>query len=163
MVLDGMVWRPPKETRIARLIRTRRSNVKPTPVGKTKDAGWQIGVSRTIAVDLDTAWDYLISNEGIEVWLGAGVETPLSVGQTYTTNTGVSGEVRSIRDHDRVRLTWQPTDRVEPATIQIALVRAASGCTFRFHTERLADNEDRKRMRRHWKAIADQIENVLIE
>lgn len=137
--------------------------MRPKPVGKTKDAGWQIGVSRTIAVDLDTAWDYLVSDGGIGVWLGAGVETPLAVGQTYTTDEGASGEVRSIRDHDRVRLTWRPTDRAEPATIQIALARAASGCTFRFHTERLADNDDRERMRTHWKAIADRIEIVLSE
>lgn len=128
------------------------------PIGKTQDVGWQIGVSRTIAVDLDTAWTFLVSQAGIAVWLGAGIDRPLQVGRTYTTDEGTTGEIRSVRDRDRVRLTWQPADRAEPATIQIALRPTASGCTFRFHTERLEDSTERETMRAHWQAIADKIE-----
>lgn len=28
------------------------------PVGKTKDVGWQIGVSRTVAVDIGSGWSH---------------------------------------------------------------------------------------------------------
>lgn len=129
--------------------------------GKTRDAGWQIGVSRTLPVSLDEAWAYLTSTDGIGVWLGAGVETPLAVGQAYRTDDGTTGEFRSVRDRDRVRLTWQPAGRPEPATVQIALTTAATGCTFRFHTERLAGPEERAAMRDHWRAVADTIEEQL--
>ncbi len=131
------------------------------PVGRTRDAGWQIGVSRTIGVDVDTAWKYLISDDGLAVWLGTGVTTPLRKGQAYETDQGVTGEIRSLRDHDRIRLTWQPLDRPDHATVQIAVTPAARGCTLRFHTERLQDGREREAMRTHWKAIADQIEYQL--
>ncbi len=130
-------------------------------VGRTKDAGWQIGVSRTIPVDLDEVWDYLTSADGVAAWLGPGVDLPFEVGATYRTTDGTHGEIRSLRPHDRVRLTWQPPGRSEDATVQIAVTPAASGCTMRFHTERLADGAERERMRTHWKAIADTIEGAL--
>lgn len=137
--------------------------MKPRPVGKTKNAGWQIGVSRTIAVDIDTAWDFLISDAGIATWLGEGIARPLAVGQSYSTDDGTHGEVRSLRKRDRVRLTWQPAGRSSPATVQIALTPASTGCTFRFHTEHLDDALERDTMRAHWRSIADRIESQLTE
>lgn len=128
------------------------------PVGKTKDAGWQIGVSRTMPVDVEAAWEYLTSSRGLAVWLGDGVHSPLEKGDEYETANGTRGEVRSVRPRDRIRITWQPPGRSDHATVQIALRPAASGCTFRFHTERLYDNEERELMREHWKTIAGAIE-----
>jgi hypothetical protein len=43
-----------------------------SPVGKTKGAGWQIGVSRTMRVDPDEAWNFLVSSAGLEIWFGGG-------------------------------------------------------------------------------------------
>jgi uncharacterized protein YndB with AHSA1/START domain len=135
----------------------------PRPTGRTKDAGWQIGVSRTIAVDLDTAWDYLVSPRGLARWLGTGVTTPLATRQTYLTDNGTTGEIRSVRHRDRVRITWQPADRSRPATVQIALAPAAHGTTFRFHTERLDSGEEREAMRAHWRRIADIVQSDLTD
>ena len=129
-----------------------------TPVGKTKDAGWQIGVSRTVNADLDVVWSYLMSPEGLAIWLGDGIEGPLEVGRRYRTAENTRGEIRSLRPRDRVRLTWQPADRHDHATVQIAVRSAATGCTIRFHTERLDSSDEREHMRSHWKAIADSIE-----
>jgi uncharacterized protein YndB with AHSA1/START domain len=130
-------------------------------VGKTKGAGWQIGVSRTVPVDLDDVWSYLISTDGLAVWLGQDLNTPFKVGDEYRTADGTRGQIRSLRPHDRIRLTWQPPDRQDDATVQIAVTPAATGCTIRFHTERLYDSSEREHMRAHWRAIADAIEHDL--
>lgn len=134
-----------------------------SPVGKTRDAGWQIGVSRSIAVDLDTLWSYLTSSEGLASWLGHGVVTPLSKGQRYETDDGTTGEVRSLRDRDRVRLTWQPVGRPDHATVQVAVAPSKAGCSVRFHTERLYDADERERMREHWRRIIDRMEADLTD
>ena len=42
------------------------------PTGLTKDAGWQVGVSRTLPIDVGAAWDYLLSPAGLAHWLGDG-------------------------------------------------------------------------------------------
>jgi len=128
-----------------------------TPVGKTRDAGWQIGVSRTLPVDLHTLWDHLISSEGLEVWLGAGIETPLVKGQRFETEDGLVGEIRSLRPQDRVRLTWQPPDRPDSATVQVAVTTAKTGSTVRFHAERLYDQDEREAMRTHFRSVIDAL------
>jgi uncharacterized protein YndB with AHSA1/START domain len=128
------------------------------PTGRTRDAGWQIGVSRTLPVDLDTAWGYLVSDAGVRRWLGTGVDTPLTPGVRYRTDEGTTGEVRSRRERNRIRLTWHPPERGDHATVQIALTPSAGGCTVRFHTERLHDADERERMRRHWRDVIAAIE-----
>lgn len=131
------------------------------PVGKTRDVGWQIGLSRILDAGVDTVWSYLISGEGLAVWLGAGVTTPLVKGQEYETDDGTTGQIRSLRERDRVRLTWQPAGRPDHATVQVAVAPAKRGCLIRFHTERLYDSDERERMRNHWRRVADRIEAEL--
>lgn len=123
------------------------------PVGLTRDAGWEIGVSRTLPASVRTMWDLLISPTGLGIWLGRGLPSLPDVGAAYTTVDGTCGEVRSVRPLDRVRLTWQPPGREQPATLQVAVVAAPSGCSVRFHAERLADSQDRERMREHWHGV----------
>ncbi|MEM8925898.1 MAG: SRPBCC domain-containing protein [Actinomycetota bacterium] len=79
-------------------------------------------------------------------------------GRPYETDDGTSGEIRSLRPFDRVRLTWQPVDRADHATVQVAVVPSKAGCSLRFHTERLYDGDERERMRTHWRQVVDRIE-----
>lgn len=101
------------------------------PVGKTKDAGWQIGVSRTVPIGLEEAW---IRVEDPAVWLGEPAE-----------------DVRSVRPLDRIRVGWNGT------VVQVALAKATSGTRVTFHQERLSSADERERQRAHWKAVADRL------
>jgi hypothetical protein len=42
------------------------------PVGLSKDAGWEIGVSKTLPYSVPELWEFVSSAEGIAVWLGEG-------------------------------------------------------------------------------------------
>ena len=128
------------------------------PTGLTKGAGWEIGVSRTVASPLEEVWDFLTSPEGSEVWLRAGVQRLDEPGREYQTSEGTSGEIRSFRPLDRVRLTWQPTDWAHDSTVQFTVTAAAAGRTMlRFHQERLADAGEREQQRAHWRGVLDAV------
>jgi uncharacterized protein YndB with AHSA1/START domain len=131
-----------------------------SPTGLTQDAGWEVGVSRTLPVELDVAWDFLVSHTGLRLWLGE-VSAPLAKGAEYATRDGTTGEVRCLRPRDRVRLTWKPEGREQPATIQVAVTPARHGTTVRFHTERLVSEDERGRLRQHWREALDRIEAQL--
>jgi uncharacterized protein YndB with AHSA1/START domain len=132
------------------------------PTGLTKGAGWEIGVSRSVDFPLETVWDFLTSAEGSAVWLGAGVQRLDRPGTAYQTSGGTSGEVRSFRPLDRVRLTWQPEDWSHDSTVQVTVSRTAAGRTLlRFHQERLADATEREQQRAHWQAVLDAVVTVL--
>ncbi len=133
------------------------------PVGLTRDAGWQIGVSRTLPIDLETAWKLLTSRMGLGLWLGEGVPSPLTKGACYRTKEGTSGEVRSVRPLDRVRLTWQPEGRAAPATVQVVVAPSPRGCSVRFHTDHLASEDEREAMRTHWREVLDRLDSALAQ
>jgi uncharacterized protein YndB with AHSA1/START domain len=124
------------------------------PTGLTKDAGWEIGVSRTLAVPLEQAWTYLVE-EGTATWLG--VETlPAEPGAEIAAPAG-RGELRSHRPLDRIRLTWQPAGWDHETTIQVVVTGTAERTKVTFHQERLADAEERERQRAHWRAVLDRV------
>jgi uncharacterized protein YndB with AHSA1/START domain len=131
------------------------------PVGKTKDAGWQIGVSRTVDVSVEDVWNLLGSDRGTRIWLGSGAKLPERPGQTYETADGTRGELRSRRERDRIRLTWQPQDWDHDTTIQITLEPKGERTVIRFHQERLADERERDRQRTHWRQVADDLEAAI--
>ena len=130
------------------------------PVGLTRDAGWQIGVSRTLPVTAEEAWDLLTSPGGLALWLGQGLSAPAK-GARYRTADGTEGEFRSVRPGDRVRLTWRPRWREREAIVQVVLVATPTGCSVRFHSERLNSAAERERMREHWRDALDRIERAL--
>ena len=132
-------------------------------VGLTQDAGWEIGVSRTINAPLNAVWGYLTSPQGIDQWLGGGLTLPAEKGATYTTPDGTSGELRSFRPGDRIRLTWQPADWDHASTVQVAARASGEKTVLRFHQERLADASERERQRTHWTSVMQAIVNELTE
>ena len=127
------------------------------PIGLTRDAGFEIGVSRTVDTPLPRVWDALMSEEGVRTWLGDGVQLPAERGAGYRTGDGTTVKIRSFHPNDRVRLTWQPPDWDHESTVQVAVSQRGGRTVIRFHQERLADPEERERQREHWRAVMDAL------
>lgn len=136
----------------------------PQNVGRTRDAGWQIGVSRTVAAPLEKVWDLLASPEGTAVWLSDGTRVSARPDAPVLTTDGSTGETRGYHPFDRIRLTWQPPDWDHETTVQVALRSTGEGRTsIRFHQERLADAGEREQQRAHWNAVMESIRDLLEE
>lgn len=133
------------------------------PVGKTKDAGWQIGVSITVHRPGPEVWDWIVGPEGLATWLGEGVEFSGSKGELYEAADGTHGELRSYRPLDRIRLTWQPSGWAHDSTVQVAIDDRGDRTRIVFHQERLADADERARQRDHWKSVSERVKRALAE
>ena len=132
-------------------------------VGKTADVGWNIGVSRTLPYAAATVWDFLVSRDGVAIWLGPGVELPREPGAEYETATGTVGEIRSFTEGDRVRLTWRPSDWDHDSTVQVRLSGSGTKTTLRFHQEWLSDAEEREEQRAYWQDVTERVVAALAE
>ncbi|MGW4401321.1 SRPBCC domain-containing protein [Amycolatopsis nivea] len=131
-------------------------------VGQTKDAGWQIGVSKTIGRSAEDVWDFITSAEGVAIWLGEGVRVHPEPGVGYETADGIRGETRSFREMDRIRLTWQPAGWSHETTLQLAVRASGPGkAMLRIHQERLADAAEREQQRRHWQGVLAELITAL--
>lgn len=128
--------------------------------GRTKGAGWEVGVRTTVPAPIEAVWAYLLG-DGLKVWLGDIDALPIEKGEEYRTRDGVRGIIRSRTEGLRVRLGWQPDDWPHDTTLQLTLKPAATGTTIGLHHEKLADRDERKLMLGHWKSVAAQLERAL--
>lgn len=133
-------------------------------VGHTRDAGWQIGVSKTVDHPVEDVWSFITSPAGIAIWLGDGVTVLSELGEGYETTDGVRGETRSFRELDRLRLTWQPPGWRHDTTLQLTVSAAGAGrARLGVHQERLANAEERERQRTHWRGVINALVTALNE
>lgn len=130
-------------------------------VGQTADAGYQIGVQKTIPIPQHLAWELLVVGPGREVWLGETQPLDLRKGQEYVTSNGVSGEIRSVAAGQRLRLTWSHPDLARPSTLQVMFIASGEKTSVRFHQEKLSSQEERELMCGHWREVLSKIEELV--
>lgn len=130
-------------------------------VGQTADAGYQIGVQKTLPIPHDLAWDLLVVGPGRDIWLGETQPLDLHKGQEYVTSNGVSGEIRSVAPGQRLRLTWSHPDLSGPSTLQLYLAPSGEKTSVRFHQERLSSQDERELMRKHWREVLSKLQELV--
>jgi uncharacterized protein YndB with AHSA1/START domain len=133
--------------------------------GETAATDFQIGVQRTIPIGREALWDLLTSGTGTRIWMGTDIVErldPLEPGARYGAADGTSGEFRTIKPGHRLRLTYQDAKQSQPSVLQLTLNSpggSTSKTALRFHQEKLASERERERMREHWTAVLDEIED----
>lgn len=130
-------------------------------LGQTADTGFQLGTQKTFSLAPSELWDFLFSRQGLRIWLGETTDFKLDEKTPYTTDNGTYGEVRTLDPGKRLRMTWQPADWDEPSTLQLYLTPTKTGTSLGFHQEKLADQEARAHMLKHWKAVLRKIEKQI--
>ncbi|MFF7247402.1 SRPBCC domain-containing protein [Embleya sp. NPDC008237] len=130
--------------------------------GRTQDAGYQIGVSKTLPYPVEQVWELITSAAGLALWLGEDVDLTPTRGAPYTTADGGTGEVRGWRELDRVRVTSRLPGWDHDTTVQVTTGASGPGRTvLRFHQEWLADPGERARQRTHWQGVMAAVERAL--
>jgi uncharacterized protein YndB with AHSA1/START domain len=111
-------------------------------------------------------WDFIFSTPGRLLWLGDTKDFSLKPKSTYTTNDGISGEIRTVKSGERIRLTYQLPSWKQPSTLQITLScprNSKEKTNLNFHQEKLKDAKTREQMRKQWKEVTNQLTNILEE
>jgi len=120
-------------------------------------------VSRSLPYPVEAVWAFLNSKEGVEIWLGPGAVLPRERGAEYETESGTTGEIRSFRELDRIRLTWRPQDWDHDSTVQITVSTPGTKTVVRFHQEWLANAEEREQQREYWTDVIERVGKALAE
>lgn len=133
------------------------------PVGKTKEQGWEIGVRRTFPVTSEQAWELMVTQPGISLWLGDDPDLKFEKGAIFHTTDGTTGQIVGFKEGSLLRLRWQPQHWAEPSTLQLRIIPAGEKATISIHHERLVDEACRQQMKHHWDAALDQIQKMIAE
>jgi uncharacterized protein YndB with AHSA1/START domain len=134
-------------------------DTRDTPTGQTKDAGWEVGVRKTVDAPAPTVWAFLLG-AGLPLWLGR-TTLALEKGAAYETDDDIRGTVLSYTEGLRVRLSWQPGEWNHDSTLQLTVRAAETGTTIAFHQERLSGREERKIMLGHWKDVVQELDDAI--
>ncbi|PRY67524.1 activator of Hsp90 ATPase-like protein [Glaciihabitans tibetensis] len=129
--------------------------------GQTKDAGWDVGVRKTVDAPLDVVWVFLLG-KGLDIWLG-NTRLSLEKGARYETDDDISGHIISVSDKSRIRMTWQPGEWDHDSVLHVTVKTTPIGTTIGFEQERLANRDERKIMLTHWKEVLDRLQHGLLE
>lgn len=128
------------------------------PTGVTKDAGVQIGIRKTVDGEPERIWSFLVSPQGLPLWIGHVDDFWWKKGFEFVSKEGVSGKLTVVNPPLKLRLTWQRPDWDTPSRLQIYLLPAKSGkTTIAFHQEMLEDVYMRETMRRHWENVLQRV------
>lgn len=130
-------------------------------IGQTKGAGFEIGVRRTFDVSAMRAWEVIISEKAVKLWLGDISGLKWKKGETYTTQNGTEGEIRVINPGSHLRITWWPKDWDKASTIQIRVIPNGEKTTISFHQENLKGAQEREEMRLRWEKVLGELKKIL--
>jgi hypothetical protein len=83
------------------------------------DEGRRLGDRRPedVARSPEETWTFLTSRSG----LGEGAKLGREKGARDETSDGTTGELRSFRELDRVRLTWRPPHSDHDSSVQVTV------------------------------------------
>lgn len=109
--------------------------------GETKNAGWQVGVRRTLSMDIGEVWQLLTGQPWLRRWTG------------LDALDADDPAVRSLTSHELVRV------RTPHSLVQLRLQSAATGTTIAWHEEHLPDAVTRERRKMHWTRMLDDLQS----
>ncbi|MWC31228.1 SRPBCC family protein [Paenibacillus sp. MMS18-CY102] len=136
---------------------SKRNEATPQTVGLTAAAGYQIGVRRTLPMSAEEAWAFLISTEGLALWLGDVQPPAFQQGENFGDREGISGQFRVIKENQQLRLKWKLPKWEHDSTLQIRLIPAKTGTTVSFHQENLDNAHTREAMKQHWEDVINKM------
>jgi len=111
-----------------------------------------------LPISPEQAWTFLISPEGIELWLGSVSSLTFNEGEIFTSDEGISGQLRVVKPFKQLRLKWGKKDWEKPSTLQIRLLsNHPDRTTISFHQENLDHPNTREQMKLYWESVLDAI------
>ena len=123
-------------------------------VGLTRDAGYEMGARQTFGISPEATWDFVMSPEGVKLWLGALTQGSFEPDVPFETEDGVSGMLRVLQPYSHVRLAWKKPGWSGFSTLQVRVLPTAGGrSTIAFHQEKLASSAEREEMLSRWKGV----------
>jgi uncharacterized protein YndB with AHSA1/START domain len=130
--------------------------------GRNAKGRWSLTATKSLPVGAKKVWAYMVSGEGQARWLRPLDAISIALKETFETEDGFFGEIRTMRKGERVRFSWNDVEWDRHSYVQMFIVkRPGEKCLLAFmHTE-LPDSRSRDQLRARWKASLDAVATEL--
>jgi activator of HSP90 ATPase len=128
---------------------------------KIKDLGFQVSVSKVFSVSTETMWEFLLSEQGIAVWLGKILIDDFEIQKSFVTYEGIEGKLTVFVPNCHLRLKWKPKHWQKLSTIELRVTNRKGKASVIFHQTDFFEIEKREEMRTYWKGIISKMNDLL--
>ncbi len=128
---------------------------------KVKDLGFQVSVSKVFSVNIEKMWKFLLSEEGIAVWLGKISIDDFEIQKAFLTSEGIEGKLSVFVPNCHLRLKWKPKHWQRLSTIELRVTNRKGRASVIFHQTGFFEIEKREEMRTYWKGIISKMNDEL--
>jgi uncharacterized protein YndB with AHSA1/START domain len=119
-----------------------------------------VRVSRSVPSSPDHVWECLIAIEGTEALLGPGARLG-SKGESWRSQDGAQGVVRSYHPLEQLRVSWHESDDDPPGIVDLHLDPRDGGTRLELVHERLPDGVDTGALAARWEAALERLSDVV--
>ncbi len=125
-----------------------------------KNLGFQYSIRKTFPVSVDVLWEFILSEQGILVWLGTMDITDFELNKSFKTQEGIEGKVTTFKPDCHFRMSWKPPHWDKPSIIELRITNNKGRAAMVIHQTRFFEFEKREEMKIYWSNV---IERMIVE
>lgn len=137
--------------------------------GQNAKGEYAITATKSLRFDAKKVWKHFSSKEGIAVWLQPLFDVEIKAKNTFETQDGYFGEIRTVakpvqdpstkaaRVERRIRMTWQDPNWDSSTTVEVMIVARANGNSIlAFNHGKIKDVRIQAKLRARWREALEE-------
>jgi activator of HSP90 ATPase len=122
-----------------------------------KNLGFQYSIRKTFPVAVDRFWEFLLSEQGISVWLGTIQMPDFELKKLLRTSEGIEAKITTFKPDCHFRMSWKPPHWNKPSIVEIRITNYKGKASMVIHQTRFFEFEKREEMKVYWEKIIEKI------
>lgn len=117
--------------------------------------------TRTFYTSAEKLWDLLESSKGQDIWLKPLSPFKFKPKNVFETEDGIFGEIRTMKEGVRLRLSWQDTDWPKSTIVQIYVIpRSTDKSHLVIMHEKIKDARTKMAIKQRWSQVVDELQSL---
>jgi hypothetical protein len=130
-------------------------------VGLTKNVGFQFSITKTCPVSVEGAWDFLLSESGVSMWLGDINFDDFELNNPLITEVGLEAKITIFKADSHLRLAWKPAHWDNISFIEIRVLTNGGRAKLGLLHTHMTSGAQRAEVKAYWTKIFDEMGSEL--
>jgi activator of HSP90 ATPase len=131
-------------------------------IANNKNLGFQVSASKTFAVDTNTMWEFILSEQGICIWLGTINIDDFEVQKQLYTKEGIAVKLTVFKMDCHLRFKWKPPHFAKDSTVELRITNSNGRAKVIFHNTGFYKIEQQETLRIYWKNVIAKMHQALM-
>lgn len=119
--------------------------------------GYQVSVSKIFPCDTAEIWEFLLSENGIYIWLGKINLDDFELQKQFITDTNVEGKLTVFVPDCHLRFKWKPSNWDKQSTVELRVKNSKGKASVIFHHTGFYKIEQQEELRQYWKTVISKM------